>query len=198
MERMNEGELDEILSVQLLLAWAGEAPGGDHPRLGWWKTDLIDDEAGGDLWKRLLPRTHRWAGLDAARRAAYLTDERARRPAKSADSQFTLFHFGFETDEALAERLAHHVLEARSPVEVLPLLSALGSRFDRPAMVKALGGGEVDASFKVVAGGRQLKRIASEPLPARARRLALALLADPVSPTYPLPFVVEETTSGRR
>lgn len=197
MAHVTPEELDEILSVQLLLAWAGEAPGGDHPRLGWWKTDLIDGEAGGDLWQRLLPRTHRWAGLGAARRAAYLTDERARRPAKSADSRFTLFHFGFETDEALAERLAHHVLEARSPVEVLPLLSALDLRFDRPAMVKALGGAEIDASFKVVAAGRQLKRIAHEPLPARTRRLGLVLLADPVSPMYPLPFVVEETTSGR-
>jgi len=28
--------------------------------------------------------------------------------------------------------------------------------------------------------------------------LALALLADPLSPTYPVPFVVEETTSARR
>ncbi len=65
-------------------------------------------------------------------------------------------------DEALTERLAHHVLEARRPVEVLPLLSALHSRFDRRAIIEALGGSEVDASFKVVAGGRQLKRLASE------------------------------------
>ena len=115
MAHVTPEELDEILSVQLLIAWAGETPGGGTPRLSWWKTDLIDDEAGGDLWKRLLPRTHRWAGLDAARRAAYLTDDSLRRPAKNADHSLTLFHFGFALDEALAERLAHHLLEARDP-----------------------------------------------------------------------------------
>jgi hypothetical protein len=191
-------ELDQILALQLLIAWAGETPGGAHPRLGWWKTDVIDDDAGGDLWKRLLPRTHRWAGLDAARRAAYLTDERLRRPAKNADDQLTLFHFGFEIDEALAERLAHHVLEARNPAEVLPALSALSSRFDRTALAKTLGADGVDASFKVVPGGRQLKKIANEPLPARARRLATALLAAPVAPAYPVPFVLDEVSSGKR
>jgi len=38
MGRATVQELDEILSIQLLLAWAGETPGGDQPRLGWWKT----------------------------------------------------------------------------------------------------------------------------------------------------------------
>ncbi len=197
MPRVTPQELDEILSVQLLLAWAGETPGGDQPRLGWWKTDVIDEEAGGDLWKRLLPRTHRWAGLDAARRAAYLTDERLRRPAKNADHQHTLFHFGFEIDEALAERLAHHVLEARPPAEVLPLLSAVTTQFDRAKLAKALGS-DIDASFKVVAGGRHLKKVAGETLTLRARRLGLALLSAPMSPSYPVPFVLEETTSGKR
>ena len=198
MPHLTPQELDEILSVQLLLAWAGETPGGDQPRLGWWKTDVIDDDAGGDLWKRLLPRTYRWAGLDAARRAAYLTDERLRRPAKNADSQRTLFHFGFEIDEVLAERLAHHVLEARTPVEVLPLLRTVGSGFDRARLVKSLGPDNVDASFKVVAGGRQLKKVAAETLPARARRLGLALLSAPTSQAYPVPFVLEETSIGKR
>lgn len=191
-------ELDQVLAVQLLLAWAGETPGGDHSRLGWWKTDVIDDEGGGDLWKRLLPRTHRWAGLDAARRAAYLTDEVLRRPAKNADLQRTLFHFGFEIDEALAERLAHHVVEARNPAEVLPLLRAIETRFDRTAVLKLLAIGAHDASFKTVPGGRQLKKVANEPLPALARRLAAALLTDPVPPTYPVPFVLEEPASAKR
>ncbi|MDP2270490.1 MAG: BrxE family protein [Archangium sp.] len=62
-------ELDEFLSIQLLIAWAGETPGGGTARVGWWKNDVIDEEAGGDLWKRQLPRTHRGAGLAAARRA---------------------------------------------------------------------------------------------------------------------------------
>jgi len=198
MPDVSPEELDAILSVQLLLAWAGETPGGDQPRLGWWKTDVVDDEAGGDLWKRLLPRTHRWAGLDAARRAAALTDAKLRSPAKNADRQLTLFHFGFAIDEALAERLAHHVLEAREPAQVLPTLSAITSRFDRTALMKSLDAADLDATFKVVAGGRQLKPHADEPLSTRARRLALALLADPVAPAYPVPFVLEEPSSGKR
>lgn len=198
MSHLTPEELDEILAIQLLIAWAGETPGGGTSRLGWWKTDLIDDEAGGDLWKRLLPRTHRWAGLDAARRAAYLTDDRLRRPAKNADSHFTLFHFGFELDEALSERLAHHVLEAHAPAEVLPLLSQIGTKFDRARLAKVLGATVADASFKVVAGGRQLKKVAQEGLPDRARRLAVAMLAEPVATAYPVPFILDEVASGKR
>ena len=36
-------------------------------RLGWWDCDLVDADAGGDLFARLLPRTARWAALKAAR-----------------------------------------------------------------------------------------------------------------------------------
>jgi hypothetical protein len=45
--------LDDILAVQLTMAWAGEGR-CDPARLGWWQTDLID-EAGGvvDLFVRL-------------------------------------------------------------------------------------------------------------------------------------------------
>lgn len=198
MAQVPTDELDHVLAVQLLLSWAGETPGGDHPRLGWWKTDVIDEEAGGDLWKRLLPRTHRWAGLDAARRAAYRTDDVLRRPTKNADHQRTLFHFGLEIDEALDERLAHHVREARNPAEVLPLLRALETRFDRSTVVKLVGAEGLDTSFKVVPGGRQLKKVTSEPLPALARRLAAALLTNPVPATYPVAFVLEETASAKR
>lgn len=191
-------ELDQILALQLLIAWAGETPGGAHPRLGWWKTDVIDDEGGGDLWKRLLPRTHRWAGLDAARRAAYRTDEALRRPAKNADHQRTLFHFGFEVDEALDERLAHHVLEAKTPSDVFPLLRTLEGHFNRSTVLKALAVGAEAAAFKAVPGGRQLKKVANESLPVLAHRLAAALLADPVSTAYPVPFVLEEPASAKR
>lgn len=190
-------QLDEILSVQLLLAWAGETPGGDVPRLGWWKTDVIDEDGGGDLWKRLLPRTQRWAGLDAARRAAILTDAKLRHASTRADQQLTLFHFGLALDELLAERLAHHVLEAKPPLEVLPLLKAL-ERFDRAQLVTTLAAGDLDASFKVSPEGRQLKKAASESLPARARRLALALLAEPVTKTYPVAFILDEASSAKR
>lgn len=199
MARPSVDDLDEILSLQLLLAWAGETPGGTVARLGWWKTDLLDEEAGGDFWKRLLPRTHQWAGFRAARLAAQLADAKLRRPAKDADERFTLFHFGFELDEALSERLTHHVLEARNPTDVFPVLSAMKSgAFDRDGLVDAVGVRGLDVSFKVVAGGRQLKRISNERLPVRARRLAAALLAAPASPTYPVAFVLEEVVRAKR
>ncbi len=190
--------LDEILSLQLLMAWAGEAPGGAQPRLGWWNTDVIDEEGGGDLWKRLLPRTDRWAGLDAARRAARLTDDRLRRENARADDMVTLFHFGFELDEALDERLAHHKLEARAPAEVLPLLSSLTVAFDSGALLKQLSDpSELDFDFKVVPGGRQLKTVPDDGPAVRARQLACAMLQDPPS-AYPLPFFLIEAPRAER
>jgi hypothetical protein len=48
--------LDEILTLQLLVAWAGEGL-SDPPRLGWWRTMLVDEFGGEDLFKRLTPRT---------------------------------------------------------------------------------------------------------------------------------------------
>jgi hypothetical protein len=189
--------LDEILGIQLALAWAGESPGGEHPRLGWWKTDLIDAEAGGDLWKRLLPRTHRWAGLDAARRAARLTDERLRKANARADDMLTLFHFGFELDEALDERLAHHRLDARPPVEVLPLLHVTTRALNKDALHAQLSAPGLDTSFTVLPAGRQLKRLATGGPQQLARRLACALLKDAPA-EYPLPFVLNEASRGER
>jgi hypothetical protein len=198
MGRPSSEELDDILALQLVIAWAGETPGGDHRRLGWWKTDVIDDDAGGDLWKRLLPRTKRWAGLDAARCAACLADAHARRQSQKSDSMFTLFHLGFEVDEALDERLAHHKLEAQPPPEVLPLLQVIAGRFDREKLTAELKPGSLDTTFKVVAGGRQLKKVADEALSARARRLSCALLAEPAATAYPAAFILDEGSSGKR
>jgi hypothetical protein len=189
--------LDEILGIQLALAWAGESPGGEHPRLGWWKTDLIDADAGGDLWKRLLPRTHRWAGLDAARRAARLTDERLRKANARADDMLTLFHFGFELDEALDERLAHHRLEAPPPAEVLPLLHITAQPLDKEALQAQLFTPGLDTSFSVLPAGRQLKRGPTGGPQQLARRLACAMLKDPPA-SYCLPFVLNEASRGER
>jgi hypothetical protein len=54
---LTEAALDEILALQFLVAWAGE--GRCKPRrFGWWDTDLVDPDGGGDLLARLAPRTH--------------------------------------------------------------------------------------------------------------------------------------------
>jgi hypothetical protein len=63
---LTDAAADAILGLQVTVAWAGE--GRCSPRrLGWWDTDLIDEAGGGDLFKRLLPHTHGWASVEAAR-----------------------------------------------------------------------------------------------------------------------------------
>src|SRR3990167_3395844 len=97
--------LDTILALQFTIAWAGE--GRCQPkRLGWWDTDLIDDAGGGDLLRRLAPRTHAWASLEAAREAARRVDEKARKKMADPDAMRTLFFLGFDLDEQLNDRLA--------------------------------------------------------------------------------------------
>ena len=54
MAPLSDEALDAILAVQLTVAWAGEGR-SDPPRLGWWETDLVDQDGRGELLKRLLP-----------------------------------------------------------------------------------------------------------------------------------------------
>ncbi|PKN53851.1 MAG: hypothetical protein CVU56_29675, partial [Deltaproteobacteria bacterium HGW-Deltaproteobacteria-14] len=54
--------LDAVLTLQLAVAWAGEAD-TDPPRLPYWRTALSDPFGGEDLLRRLAPRTWRWAVL---------------------------------------------------------------------------------------------------------------------------------------
>ncbi len=96
--------LDIILGLQFRVAWAGEAL-CDPPRLRWWRTDLVDPMSGGDFLRRLAPRTHRWASLEAVREAAGLTDLKSRKLLADPDSARTLFSWGFELDEMLADRI---------------------------------------------------------------------------------------------
>src|SRR5690349_12871798 len=77
VELIDSAVLDEILSLQLLVAWAGEGH-TDPPRLAWWRTSLIDEFGGEDLFARLMPRTWKWAVLEAARSAARTIDAEAR------------------------------------------------------------------------------------------------------------------------
>ena len=69
LSSISESLLDELLTIQILVAWAGES--GEDPRLGWWRTDLISEYGGRDLLEQLLPDTWQWAILQAtpARRA---------------------------------------------------------------------------------------------------------------------------------
>ncbi len=179
--------LDEILAIQLTVAWAGE--GRCEPRrLGWWDTDVIDEAGGGDFFARLLPKTHVWAALEAAREAARRVDADARQGMAAPDAVRSLFFLGFALDEQLDDRLAmlkRQGAEGVSPNEALALPLMLDAEFDQSALEAALA---LDSKemFKTEPTGRLLQGVSTEPQ-ALVRRLAAALV--PLGDHYPLPYI---------
>ncbi len=175
--------LDEILTLQLLVAWAGEAL-SDPPRLGWWRTMLVDELGGGDLFQRLTPRTWKWALLEAARVAARSVDAEARSHAADGDQLRSLFHFGFAIDEQLDDRLAELKRQTPEPLEALPDLGTTTSAWDAAAFLQKLGA----LAAPTITGSSVGRRLKGE-LPAdhavAARMLAAAM--SPMSERYPAP-----------
>ena len=181
--RLTPTQLDEILALQLTIAWVGEAA-GEPPRLGWWKTDLVDREGGGDLFARLVPKTAAWASLLLVRDAARIVDRVAREKLATGDTVWSLFHFGFSVDEALADRLAYHRQHRHEPSVLGPRYS-VGGTWSGPkleASLRALGAPRVE----VVPNGRLIAAKAAS-VPEAAALLAAALV--PLAPTYPLPYI---------
>ncbi len=181
--KLSLAELDEILALQLTVAWAGEAA-GEPKRLSWWKSDLVDPEGGGDLLSRLTPRTAIWASLILVRKAAMRVDELARSKLAEGDSVCSLFHFAFRVDEQLSDRLRWHRNHQTVPGEVLGPRFLVGEKWSKQSlenMLAAMGKPKVT----VTPSGRQLASVASSPVEA-ARLLSAALL--PLSGEYPLPF----------
>ena len=184
MDRLSPAHLDEILSLQLAVAWAGEAA-GEPARLGWWKSDLVDPEGGGDLFARLVPRTAKWASLILVREAAKRVDAAMREQSGLADRAFTLFHFGFSIDEHLTDRLAFHRAQLHEPPQVFGDGFFVGSAWSKSAfeaLLAPLGKPRVEAT----PGGRLVVAQKAQGIEL-ARLLAAALL--PLAPKYPLPYV---------
>jgi len=174
--------LDTVLAFQLTIAWAGE--GRCEPkRLGWWQTDVIDPAGGGDLFARLLPKTHAWASLEAAREAARRTDADARKALANPDRLRTLYFLGFELDELLADRLGNHKRQGTATSQ-LPWPVAITERFDADRLARALG--PASAPHQVVPGGRQLKGTVPSDPTELVKSLAAALV--PFAERYPMPF----------
>ncbi len=183
-DRLTAPELDEILALQLTVAWAGERA-GDPPRLGWWGSDLVDPEGGGDLFQRLAPRTARWASLILVRKVAQRVDEDARSKLARPDAVWSLFRFGFDVDEQLTERLAYHRQHLDEPREVFGARFLVGTRWTRAGMASMLGGlGQ--PKVEITPAGRQLE--ARPATPSEAAPLLAAALA-PLADAYPLPYV---------
>ena len=185
---ISSNALDTILALQLTVAWAGEGLSAPK-RLDWWKTDLIDEDGGGDFFARLLPKTARWAALTAARNAARLIDTRARRAMAQPDRVRTLFFWGFELDESISNRLRAHAQSGVPPEAALPFRVDLAAPFDLAELEAALGAPDGEAGFTIVPHGRELTGPPPATLEDRAGRLAAALF--PPATDYPVPFFRE-------
>ena len=180
---MTNEELDEILELQLLIAWAGEkntAP----PRLGWWRTAMCDEFGGEDLLKRLTPKTWSWAVLETARAAARRVDDRARSETEDADNLLSIYRLGFAIDEQLDERLLE-LKQSGLPVgEVFPDLAELMAEWSTERLISWIAQyGE--SSYEPTATGRRLKGKAPEDPCEAAKQMAAALL--PLDKEYVLP-----------
>lgn len=178
-------EIDRILTLQLLIAWAGEAR-SEPQRLGWWDTDLVDEAGGGDLIARLAPRTHAWASLELAREAARRVDAKARGKHGDPDKLRTIFFLGFEVDEKLSDRLAELKRQGVPPEKALPLPFKLGAEFPKNEVI-ALLSKQGKASFeKVPPVGRRLHGKPPTAVDEMVSQLGAALV--PIADEYPLPF----------
>lgn len=179
-----EHTLDHILTVQISVAWAGES-GGDPPRLGWWDSDLVDELAGGDFFRRMAPHTRQWAALEAVREVARRADTAARHAIAEPDQLWSLFHLGFETDEQLDERLAHHKRAGNPPDKALQDLYPVAAPFEREDMEQWLGN-LAKPKYKLDPPGRKLRGSPSTEMSEVVNTLAAALL--PLGDRYPLPY----------
>lgn len=190
VNKVTKNTLDKILALQIVVAWAGEGV-CDPKRLDWWRTDLIDENGGGDLLQRLFPKTHQWASLEAVRQAATQQDRRKRSDMAKPDAVRTLFFWGFSVDEQLTERLAFHKQNEAKPLDVLPFLLDIYQPFSQADFEEAISIQQQKVDFKVVPSGREIFGEMLLCLDECAKKLAFALL--PIVESYPMPFYrVEE------
>lgn len=178
-------DLDQLLTAQLAVAWAGE--GGEEPRLSWWRSDLTSEFGGHDLFKRLLPNTWDWAALQAAREAARRKDAELRAKDHSPDLITSLFCLGFTLDELADARLQTHKRAGLPPTAALPGLDPLIDQpFHADAFLTWLRR-HGDPDYSATPLGRQLKGEPAGPLGPLVQRLLAALT--PLAPSYPLPHL---------
>ena len=175
--------LDALLSAQLIVAWAGES--GEERRLGWWKTDLVAEYGGYDLFKRLLPNTWDWAALQAVREAARRRDAELRVRADHPDRNGSLYRLGCEVGEQVDERLLEPKRSGDAPPLALPALDGLvGEHWSEEAFVEWVAShGAVDTETSPL--GRRIKGALPGDVAALTSKLVGALA--PTSDAYPLP-----------
>lgn len=175
-------DIDRALTSQLVVAWAGEK--GEEGRLGWWRSDLVSEYGGEDLFRRLLPSTWRWAVLQGAREAARRTDSEVRGQDHDPDRLISLFSLGFELDEQIEERFQDLKRLSRAPEEALPGLAIVSGGWDRNRFWDWVAG-HGTAGGAATPGGRLLKGSPPIALDQLVRKLIAGLA--PEGERYPLP-----------
>ena len=175
-------ELDAVLMLQFFIAWAGEGL-TDPPRLNWWNTQLLDEWGGEDLFKRLLPRTYKWALLEATRQAAIQVDRQKRLNLAQPDRVCTLFFWGFGIDEKLEERLLSHKQTGSKPQDILDFSLDLEQEFEEKAFEESI---DSKTKSQVVPEGREIKETMPESIADIAKNLVSGLI--PLADKYPMPF----------
>lgn len=188
MQNPTKAEIDHILTAQILIAWAGE--GGEEPRLNWWRTDLISEFGGEDLYQRLLPNTWQWATLQSAREAARRTDADIRKRDHNPDRILSLYALGFNLDERVEERFNDHKRSKRNPTDALPGLSMLQKPWRKQTFIEWI---EKHNKVETVPAliGRRIRGQAP-PDPTQSINRLIAGLA-PLTDTYPLPHYWRES-----
>lgn len=176
--------IDRLLAAQLAVAWAGES--GEEPRLGWWRTDMIAEFGGEDLFKRLLPHTWDWAALQAAREAARRRDAELRARANDPDRLVSLFHFGFSIDERVEERLLEHKASGAAPPVALPAIEGLLTEHWNADVFTHWVEERAASEHRATPVGRQVKADPAD-LETAVSRLLGSLL--PLQRDYPLPYI---------
>jgi hypothetical protein len=175
--------LDAILIAQFTVGWAGES--GEEKRLGWWRTDLVSEFGGEDLFRRLLPRTWEWAVFEAAREAAARLDAELRSQSHDADELITLFSFGFAIDERISDRL--HLLKRNgsTPVAALPGLAEVVTGNWNRAGFEDWVKGHGKVATETLPSGRRLRGEIPESLELTVKHLIAGL--SPLADEYPMP-----------
>lgn len=186
MSSIPRSTLDTLLTLQLAVAWAGEAD-TDPPRLGWWRTALVDEFGGKALFREVLPRTWPWVVFQGAREAARRQDEALRERSADPDEIITLFHLGYRLDERLDDHLRELKRSGRPPEEALPELAALTARpWSRSAFTSWLGS-LGSARHELTPIGRRLQGEPPVAPELRVTRLTAALL--PLADAWPMPYL---------
>lgn len=178
-------ELDAVLMLQFFIAWAGEGL-TEPPRLGWWSTQLLDEDTGVDFFKRLFPRTFDWALLEATRKVAIQVDRQKRLNLAQPDHVCTLFFWGFGTDENLQERLTFHKENSGKPQDILNFPLDMKEDFAEKIFKEAIQNFGLEVEFKIVPEGREIKKTMPESIAEAAKNLVSGLI--PLADKYPMPF----------